>query len=443
MAIKLSYLNRNIDKELLEWKESAKKKPLLLRGARQVGKTHTVRNLGTQFEHFLEVNFEENKQIHSLFEGNLSPVNICENLSAIFGIPIIDGKTLLFFDEIQSCIPAIQSIRFFYEKRPNLHLIAAGSLLEFSLSEIPSFGVGRIRSIFMYPFSFNEFLLALGEEQILNIKQRANSLTPVAEVIHEKLLQYLKIFMILGGLPEVILTYLETKNFDKSRQILDDIMFSYYDDFAKYNRKVPASRLREIFDLVSLQTGNKFVYQKASSNNSIRQTKNALELLIQAGLVIPIVHTAANGLPLGAEVNFKRRKMILFDSGILFRILNLEIGDIILSNDFNTINKGNVAEMLVGTELLKYVSPYRKGNLYYWHREARSSNAEIDYLIAKKNKILPIEVKAGRKGSMQSLYLFLKEKNITQGIRISIENFACYNNIKVYPLYAIENIIID
>ncbi|NOR73689.1 MAG: AAA family ATPase, partial [Draconibacterium sp.] len=161
------YLERNIDRELLQWKKEANRKPLLVRGARQVGKSSSIRKLGESFDSFLEINFEEHKNVHSLFDGNLTPTILCENLSVMFDMEIITGKTLLFLDEIQTCIPAISSLRFFYEKMPELHVVAAGSLLEFALAEIPSFGVGRIRSIYLYPLSFDEFLIGLGHEKLL------------------------------------------------------------------------------------------------------------------------------------------------------------------------------------------------------------------------------------------------------------------------------------
>lgn len=156
------YLLRSIDTELATWRKEKEGKPLLIRGARQVGKSTAVRELAKQFDHFLEVNFEEQKQGHKIFEEDLNPKELCENLSILYNVPIIPGRTLLFFDEIQACIPAISSLRFFYEKYPELHVIAAGSLLEFALAEIPSFGVGRIRSMFVYPLSFEEYLTGIG-----------------------------------------------------------------------------------------------------------------------------------------------------------------------------------------------------------------------------------------------------------------------------------------
>jgi predicted AAA+ superfamily ATPase len=182
------YLTRKIDNELMLWKSEVGRKPLLLRGARQVGKSSSVRKLGESFRSFLEINFEENKKIHSLFNGDLTPQVLCENLSLMFDKEIIPGETLLFFDEIQSCVPAISSLRFFYEKMPELHVIAAGSLLEFALAEIPSFGVGRIRSIYMYPLSFDEFLDAIGQQKLRELKSKADAQNPLAEPIHDKLL---------------------------------------------------------------------------------------------------------------------------------------------------------------------------------------------------------------------------------------------------------------
>jgi len=198
------YLPRKIDHELSLWRKEKEGKPLLIRGARQVGKSTAIRELAKQFDNYLEVNFEEQRRVHSLFEGDLNPEELCENLSILYNVSIIPGKTLLFFDEIQACIPAISSLRFFYEKYPELHVIAAGSLLEFALAEIPSFGVGRIRSLFVYPLSFDEYLTGISELQLLAAKKKATFQRPLAEPIHQKLLNHVKRFLILGGMPEVV-----------------------------------------------------------------------------------------------------------------------------------------------------------------------------------------------------------------------------------------------
>jgi len=435
------YLKRKIDNELLLWKSEVVRKPLLLRGARQVGKSSSVRKLGESFRSFLEINFEENKKIHSLFNGDLTPQVLCENLSLMFDKEIVPGETLLFFDEIQSCIPAISSLRFFYEKMPELHVIAAGSLLEFALAEIPSFGVGRIRSIYMYPLSFDEFLDALGQQKLRELKGKADAQNPLSVPLHDKLLNLVKKFLIIGGMPEVVRNYVTKNDLRECQRVLDDLIISFRNDFAKYRVKIPSLRIREVFESVVQQAGGKFVYAKASQNLNIAQIKEALELLIMAGLVTPVTHSHANGIPLGAEVNLKKRKMLLIDTGLFQRLLQLDISELILSNGFELVNKGGIAEQFVGLEITKNASCYEQKELFYWHREALNSNAEVDYLIQKQNDIVPLEVKSGIKGSMNSMFLFLKEKKARYGCRISMENFAEYENIKVYPLYAVANIL--
>jgi len=435
------YLPRKIDKELAVWRREKEGKPLLIRGARQVGKSTAIRELAKQFDNFLEINFEEQRRVHSLFEGDLDPKELCENLSILYNVPIIPGKTLLFFDEIQACIPAISSLRFFYEKYPELHIIAAGSLLEFALAEIPSFGVGRIRSLFVYPLSFDEYLEGIGEKQLLDAKKNASLQKSLVEPIHQKLLSHVKRFLILGGMPEVVADYVQHGNLNRCEQVLDDLITSLKADFAKYKKQVPFSRISEVFDSVVQQAGGKFIFTKAATEANHKQIKEATDLLMMAGLVIPVTHTAANGLPLGAEANPKKRKLMVLDTGIFQRLLGLSISEILLEDDLDVINKGAIAEQYVGLELLKSSSFYRSENLYFWHREVRGSNAEVDYIIQQKGNIIPIEVKSGKKGSMQSLFLFLEEKKAPYGIRVSLENYSTYNNVNVYPIYSIAELV--
>jgi predicted AAA+ superfamily ATPase len=436
----MSYIKRNIEIELIRWKKDKERCPLLIRGARQVGKSSLIRNFGSQFQYYIEVNFEMDKDVANIFIENLRPQRICEQLSILYNTPIIARKTLLFFDEIQTCIPAISSLRFFQEQFQELHVIAAGSLLEFALAELPSFGVGRISSIFLYPFSFSEFLNAAKENLLIKAIEEASPQKPLSEIIHKKALDLYKRFLILGGMPKVVSSYFEGKDILQCQHLLDDLINSYEDDFAKYKKRASTSIIREVYKSVVLQNGQKYVYSKAVPELNRLQIKNALELLTMAGLIIPITHTSANGIPLGAEINTKMQKYIIFDSGIFQRLLGLNLSDIIIKNDFNSINKGAIAELNVGLELIKSANCYQRQSLYYWHREAKSSNAEIDYLIQHKSQILPIEVKAGTKGSMQSLYIFMEEKKLKKGIRISQENFTSFNEIDVYPIYAVSNL---
>ena len=434
------YFRRDIDSELLRWSRETSRKPLLLRGARQVGKSSTVRELAKQFEFFLEVNFEEQKEVHKLFRGDLTPGNICENLSIMYNVPVKAGRTLLFFDEIQACKSAIVSLRFFYEKMPELHLISAGSLLEFAFEELPSFGVGRIRSIFIYPFSFNEFLSACGENILLKAKKEADIDHPLQDPVHRKLIDFLKKFLILGGMPEVVSNYALKKDITECQRILDDLIITLKADFSKYKKRVPDLRISEVFDSVIKQSGRKFTYSKVVSESNHKQIKEALDLLIMAGLVITVTHSSANGIPLGAEADLKKRKMIIIDTGILQRLSGLDISMIILEETLDMVNKGSIAEIYTGLELIKAASCYSGSELYYWQREALNSNAEVDYLLQKGRNIIPVEVKSGTKGSMQSLFLFLKEKRCKYGIRFSLENFSTYNQVFSCPLYSVREV---
>ncbi|MFI3280814.1 MAG: DUF4143 domain-containing protein [Rikenellaceae bacterium] len=216
---------------------------------------------------------------------------------------------------------------------------------------------------------------------------------------------------------------------------MDDLIISYRDDFSKYNKRVPESRISEVFDSVVMNSGKPFIYTGAANANT-RQIKEALELLIKAGLVIPATHSSANGIPLGAEVNPKKRKMLLFDTGLFQRMLGLDLSELILSDDLEVVNKGAIAEIFVGLELQKSNSPYSKEELYFWKREVKNSNAEVDYVFQQGEEIIPLEVKAGTRGSMQSMHLFISEKYSEFGVRCSSENFSSFDKIKVIPLYA-------
>jgi uncharacterized protein len=433
------YFTRAIDFHLKKWKDDVLHKPLLLRGARQVGKSSAVRHLSETFEVFIEVNFERNPEIKQLFSASLNPKEICSKLSAIYNLPIQPGKTLLFFDEIQACLPAVASLRFFYEDYPELHVIAAGSLLEFALQEIPSFGVGRIRSLYMYPFSFNEFLLAQGLHRLLEEKRGASSKNSMFEALHKKLIDYLRTFLLVGGMPESVKTWVEKSDYLACRYIQNDILETLIDDFAKYKKRISPVVLQQTLRSVALQSGSKFVYSQVSPDMEAEKIKEALELLSMAGIIMPVTHTSANGVPLGAEVNTKFRKYLFMDTGLLQRLLNLDMDNVLLSSDVNLVNKGTLAEVFVGLELLKYGSCYERQELYYWLRLEKGAQAEIDYVLSKGDTIIPIEVKAGTKGSMQSLYRFLELKKTGFGIRTSLENFGSIGSIEIYPLYAIEN----
>ena len=405
-----------------------------------MGKTTAVRQLATQFDNLAEIDFNERQDIHYMFDGSYSPQEICQLLSIQLHTPIVAGKTLLFFDEIQACPQAINRLRYFYEKYPEQHLVAAGSLLEFVLETLPSYGVGRIRSIFMYPFSFEEFLWATGDEMLADMINQATPDTPLPEPIHQQAVRQLRKFMVLGGMPAVMARYCEDGNIIECQHILRELIRSFRDDFAKYRQRVPTTRIDAVFRSVAEQGLGKFVYNKVNCEGNSEQVRTALNTLILAGLVYPVTHTSANGVPLGAEINEKYRRMIFFDTGMLQSMLGLDLGEYLASVDMQVINRGAIAETFVGNEIVKSSPCYDPRTLFCWHREKNGSSAEVDYVVQIADKIHPIEVKSGTKGSMQSMRLFLQQKGVDYGIRTSLENFSRYDDVRVYPLYAIKNV---
>jgi len=434
-------LHRKISIHLNRWKEDSNRKTLLLRGARQVGKTFSIRELGHSFDHFLEVNFEEDKPICSFFSQSLNPNNICEKLSAYYDIPIIPGKTLLFLDEVQACPDALRSLRFFHEKMSNLHVAAAGSLIEFALNEIPSFGVGRITTLHMYPMTFEEFLIASGSEKLVQLTEKTGYENPMDQVLHEKLIEKVRIFQMIGGMPAVVSAYTSGRDIKSCQLILNDLLASIRMDFAKYRKRVPAIRLQEVLNSVAYQAGNKFKYSSVGLEIDARACKACLDLLVQAGLVHKVYHSSSRGLPLGAQINSRKFKTLIFDIGIHQRLIGLNLAEHLVKDKFEMINKGNLSEVLTGLELIAGSSPLISDPLYYWHREKRSSNAEVDYVMETDGKILPVEVKAGTKGAMKSLYIFLDERRLDTGIRISCENFSRYDRIETLPIYAVSRLV--
>lgn len=433
------YIQRKIDTELLAWKNASSRKPLLIRGARQVGKSTAVRHFSKQFDYFIEINFDEQPEYQNLFANTSDVHDLLEQLAIITQTEIIEGRTLIFLDEIQACLPAISKLRYFYEKTPHLHVIGAGSLLEFVLAELPSFGVGRVRSLFMYPLSFFEFLGALNEKPLLSAVQQSHFTKPINPIFHEKLKVYFKKFLIIGGMPQAVQTYVAQGNLLEVQRILDDLIIAIQADFVKYKRQIPPANVKSVFESIVKQVGTKFRYSNDFTSLTNPVIKQIIELLEMAGLVYRVTHSSSNGIPIGAEAHPKKTKLLIFDTGIYQRILGLDVASLLLKDDFEVINKGNIAELFVGLELLKSNDVYEKTALYYWHREAKNSQAEVDYVVQIHDFIVPVEVKAGTKGSMQSMYLFINEKKSRFGVRLSLENFGEYDKVKALPLYAVSN----
>lgn len=453
------YYERIIDRYLSEWATRPIHKPILLRGARQVGKSTAVRHLGESFKYYVEINLEKQSNYIDLFKKDLDVTRIVPQMAAMCGTPIVPNETLLFIDEIQESQEAIMALRYFKEDMPNLHVIAAGSLLEFVLDEIPTFGVGRIHSMYMFPMTFDEFLLANGEQLLLDARGQANIDAPLPAPLHEKLIGLMRTFMLVGGMPESVVKWVQTHDFLQCQEVQDDIITGYEADFPKYKKKVDPQLLIATMKSAATQATKKFVYSRVPGEYKTAEVKKALDLLIKAGILIPVTHSSGNGLPLGDESDESIRKVLLLDTGLMLRLLNMTMGDtsaitaqILTATAADLVNKGPMAEMLAGLELLHYLTPNLHHDLYYWVRQAKNSTAEIDYLLSRDMKVLPFEVKAGVQGGMKSLWDFMREKKLDQAVRCSLENFGKFDyidtevegavrHVEVYPLYALSQFV--
>lgn len=457
----MKYFRRNIDFYLQEWKDSTRRKPLLLRGARQVGKSRSLRHLGESFDYFAEINFETRPELRNIFKEISDVKEITSRLSTLLNIPIIGGKTLLFLDEIQACPEALHCLWAFKENMPELHVAAAGSLLEFTLKEMPSFGVGRIRSMFMYPMSFDEFLMASGLESWMNKKSEADYSHPLPLELHNALVQQFRSFLLVGGMPACVAAWVESHDYQQCAEEQEDIQQTYYDDFAKYSGRIDPRLLRNTLRSVVMQVGRKFVYSRVEGGYRSEEVKRALDMLCDAGIVKLVQHSAGNGLPLGAETNNKYRKYNYLDSGLMLRILDMDMGSarplkelIITGAAEDLVNKGQLTEMVAGWEIVKSLSPRTDHDLYYWENTADGTTSEVDYLIAQNLQVVPIEVKAGVTGKMKSLRLFMRRRHLLYAKRCSLENFSMLEftdiedsqhtsdikHICIHPLYALSSI---
>lgn len=440
----MAYYKRNIDHELEIWHKSTNHKPLLIRGARQVGKSTAVRQLGKSFKYYIEINLEKQPELHQFFPENINVKQTCQLLSVTTGIPVFPGETLLFIDEIQSCQNAIRALRYFREDYPELHVIAAGSLLEFALEEISSFAVGRIRSFYLFPFSFDEFLSAQGLDSLIEFKSKAiKEGTSLPEPIHNKLKDLLRTFYLVGGMPEAVSTWISEQSFLACSRVHNDILDTYLQDFSKYKKRVSPDLLRQVLRSVGLQAGRKFVFADACREVPAASVRECLRLLTLAGLVTPVKHTAANGLPLGAEQNEKYVKYLFLDLGLMQTMLALPANDILLASDVDFVNKGAASEMFAGLEILKAHDCFLKTEMFYWQNTDKGTSGEIDYLTVVDGQIIPVEVKASTQGKMQSLYSFMPKHSSAFGIRTSLENVSSYTHndclVKVVPLYGLTN----
>ncbi len=433
-------MNRDLEQALLHWKMKKQPMPLLLRGARQVGKTYLVEKFGrTHFDQVLTINFELQPEMIRCFES-LEPQDILNTLFLLTKQKVEPQKTLLFLDEIQDCPNAIRALRYFKEKLPAQHVIGAGSLLEFTLNNADfRMPVGRVESLYLKPLSFKEYLSGCGHDELRHWIEHVDIHTTITQVVHEKLLKLVKEYMILGGMPSVVKMYLDTQDLNECQLIQTGLLSTYRQDFGKYAKKSDHRYLQRLFEKIPGLIGENFKYSKVDPDMKSRDIKEALYLLQNAGLIYPVYSTSASGIPLSSLINEKKFKVLFLDVGLVTRASKLEI-QILFDQDILLVNRGMLAEQWVGQEILAYATPFEEGSLYFWSREKRSSMAEVDFIITVDANIIPIEVKAGATGHLKSLKLFMQEKNSLVGVRVSQQLLSYTEKILSIPLYMVGEI---
>ena len=425
---------------LVKWREQSFRKPLIIQGVRQVGKTWLVREFGKLFPTFVEFNFEKNPEYSEIFKKSLNPKEILADLGAVIGKKIIPGEALVFFDETQEAPEVLKSLRYFYEECPQLHLISAGSLLGFSRTKIP-IGVGRVSFMNLYPLTFGEFIAGAGHTELRQKILNQPDGEPLLNIHHTKLLTLMRNYLLIGGMPAVAKVFFEESDFIICQNIQLDIIKALHRDFANYSKSTNIPFLRQIFNSVPIQLGKKFMYSRV--NPEIRSVKlsSALDSLESAGIVYKIYHSKVEGIPLQSSINPNRFKVVFFDIGLVQRLLNVDLKYWMTDVDIMQANRGAIAEQFVGQELIAYLSIDKFSPLHYWQREKRNSSAEIDYLIESGQDIIPIEVKSGAQGGLKSINIFMKEKKVRYGIKVSQQSFDDRGKIKSVPLYAVEKLI--
>jgi len=429
-------MQRLAEKQIAGWKDSPRRKPLIIRGARQVGKTWLVENvLAKQFTGFVKIDLEKRRDLHSHFSENLEPQSILKHLELTTG-RIIPGQTLLFFDEIQACPRALMALRYFYEEMPELHVIAAGSLLEFAFGEI-SVPVGRVQYLHLHPMTFYEYLLALGKEQMAEY-----TLSPqndIAHSIQEIILKELRIYFFVGGMPECVKTYHDTGSMVETFQVQAEILDSYRDDFSKYTPRINTTCLDAVFLNVAKSIGEQLKYTRLNDGHSSQMNRKAFDLLVKAKVIHKIPACDPSGLPLGATANPKKFKAAMLDIGLMQRLCQVPVELELQQENLLAMYRGKLAEQFVAQELLAWHS----SELFYWAREARGSNAEVDFLVVRQGNIYPVEVKSGAGGSLRSLHLMLeKYHNCPQGLVLygSTSNELSDQKLQFLPLYCASTI---
>ncbi len=427
-------MKRLITEKLLDWKNNKDRKPLIVYGARQIGKTFSILEFAKEnYDNLIMCNFENNEPLKEIFTKNLDAKRIILELEALYSQKI-SKNTLIFFDEIQACEQALTSLKYFNENAPEYNIICAGSLLGIAINRGHySFPVGKVDMLNMYPMNFKEFLLATNNEALLTmIEDSYEKDTPLVKVLHNKAIDLYKTYLIVGGMPNAVMEYINKKDFDYVRVAQNNIFNAYVSDMSKYSTQNDTIKTMAVYDSIPSQLAKenkKFQYNLIKSGARATAYENSLVWLDKAGLVLKCTKAKEGKLPLEFYKDALSYKVYMSDVGLLSAKSNIKSALILTEKNFGGEAKGALTENYVAQELTA-----NEIKLYYWES---NNTAELDFLLELDNQIIPIECKSAENVKAKSLTVFNSKYNITKSIRISTKNFGFENNIKSVPLYAV------
>ncbi len=426
-------MKRKVYEELLAWKQSSHRKPLLIQGARQVGKTYIVTEFGhNEYSDIVYLDFEQDPDLKTLFAKSLTPQKIITDVGLYLGRKIVPAETLFFFDEIQAAPRVLVSLKYFCDQAPEYHVIAAGSLLGVSIGKESGFPVGKVNFLTIYPMSFFEYLTAFGESLLAETLCEKIDFEPLAGIVHEKLLEHLKMYLYLGGMPEVLKNYLVEQDIGTARKIQNEILEAFQRDFSKYTVKSQAIRISELWHSIPGQLARerkKFKYSEVRKNARSADYEQVIEWLRKAGLIHVVNNIKVPKLPLSGYGDLTKFKIYLHDTGLLGAMLNITSDLIIKPNELFTEYNGAFIENYIASELVS--AGFRE--LYYW---TSKSEAEVDFVLQRGNSILPVEAKSGLSRNLKSLRSYENKYKPDRIFRCSPRNFLQNDNFINLPLYA-------
>lgn len=424
-------MKRQILTKLQRWKQNKFRQPLILRGARQVGKTYILKEFGSlEYQHVAYFNFESAPQLHDLFSGSLNPKDIIKILAIELSMEIVPEKTLVIFDEIQECPAALNSLKYFNESASEYHICAAGSLLGVTLADSKEFPVGKVDFLNLYPLSFEEFLQAKGAENLIQYMDNIVRIEPLPSILHEKLLKLFKEYIYTGGMPAAVLDYIENEDINSIRSIQKNILDSYRLDFAKHAPPSVIMKINQVWDVIPSQLAKenkKFIYSVMRQGARAQEFEVAIKWLVELGLIHKVYNTSTPKLPLSAYINHAIFKIYLADVGLLGAMSGLSAKAIIYGDKIFQEFQGAFIENYVAQDLA------RQGHsAFYW---TSTGQAELDFVLQHNDVIYPIEVKSGTSTKKKSLITYNQKYEPSLAIRVSPMNLKLDGKMLNCPLY--------